>query len=222
MKRWFSKLVIAGYLSTLGFGLFAHTLSYKQTSHPMMYYIVWDMFCGWSAYDTRLHVVSEGESGKFYELTPAPWGELRPYGSVGRRHYDMFLQFGYDFAQNTLKHTRHEPMTRIFVVEEAWAKKFNMPEAVWNRRYDEPKVVSTYYHVRQVLTADGALLRSYPAWLALQSDLAVSRNPRLQADMKRNQPFYALDPRNHSYSAITLERFENPGEGTSVGSPLGH
>ena len=185
-----------------------------------MYYIVWDMFCGWSAFDTRVHVISEGESGKFYELTPAPWGEIAPYGSIGRRHYDMFALFGYRFGNNTLAHTQHEPMTRIIVVEENWAKKFNMPDWLWKQRYEEPKNVKKYYHIRQIMTADGTPLLTYPSWLSVQATAAISRNPRLQADMQRNRPFYALDPRNNAYGAIALEQFDNPA-GETVGSPLG-
>lgn len=217
MKRWLSKLTIVSYLSVLAFGLFAHTLSFKATSHPMMYYIVWDMFCGWSAYDTRVHVISEGESGKYYELTPAPWGEITPYGSIGRRHYDMFGLFSYDFAHNTLAHTEHEPMTRIFVVEESWPKKFNMPERLWQQRYEEPMDVKKYYHVRHVMAADGTTLVSHPTWLSVQANATIYRNPRLQAEMQRNQPFYALDPRNNSFGAIALE----PVEQSTAKAPLG-
>ncbi len=221
MKRWLSKLTIVCYLSTLAFGIFSHTLSYKNVSHPFMYYIVWDMFCGWSAHDTRVHIISEGESGKYYELTPAPWGELTPYGSIGRRHYDMWAQFGYQFAHNTLAHTRHEPMTRIFVIEESWAKKYNMPDWLWNQRYDEPKDPKMYYHVRQVMDANGSMLVNQPSWLAMQAHASISRNPRLQTDMQRNRPFYALDPRNNSYGAIMLQEFDQPAGNPPLGSLLG-
>jgi hypothetical protein len=104
-----------------------------------MYYFVWDMFCGWSAYDSRMHIVAEGESQTFYRLTPAPWGEFQPFGSLGREHYDSFNGHGVNIGMNVLKHTQHEPMVRLFVIEESWAKKYNLPDAVWKTRYDGSK-----------------------------------------------------------------------------------
>jgi len=220
MKRWLSTLAIGCYLSALAFGIFSHSMYYKNTSHPAMYYIVWDMFCGWSAHDSRLHVIGEGESGKFYQLAPGPWGELEPFGDLGRRHYDTFLQFGHRYAQSTLAHTQHEPMRQIYMVEECWPKKFNMPEWLWNQRYDEPKDIKKYYHVYRVAAPDGTTLQSQPSWHTVQALASVSKNPRLQADVKRNQPFYALDPRNNSYRSIALEGVENRVGQSPEGSPL--
>ncbi len=128
MKRWLTHLTIVGYLTALGWGIVAHSLNFGTHIHPSMYFVVWDMFCGWAAYDTRNQVIVEGESGKFYEVLPAPWGEIHPYGDLGRRHYDPYQTFCMSMAQNVLKHTDHEPIARIFVLEEAWAKKFNLPD----------------------------------------------------------------------------------------------
>ena len=73
MKRWLATTFIAAYLFILSGGLACHAMGFAVTSHPLMYFIVWDMFCGWCAYTTQTHVIAEGESMKFYELAPGPW-----------------------------------------------------------------------------------------------------------------------------------------------------
>ena len=63
VKKWLTHLVITGYIGALAWGLVSHTFEYKNDSHPAMYYIVWDMFCGWGSYSNRVQVIAEGESG---------------------------------------------------------------------------------------------------------------------------------------------------------------
>ena len=193
MRRWLACGFISTYLTTLAWGLVCHTLSFNQTAHPLMYYIVWDMFCGWGAYASHIHVIAEGESGKFYELTPPPWGEMRPYGSIGRQHYDSFLAHASTQAMNVLQHTRHEPITRMFVVESAWAKKYDLPDFVWNQTYNEPKDPAVYYRLRQELSSDGMALRRYSSWGENYAWLSVVDNPRLKAEARAAQPFFMVD-----------------------------
>src|SRR5690606_4665176 len=129
--------------------------------HPMMYYVVWDMFCGWAAHECRYHVIAEGVSGRHYEVVPGPWGELRPFGDLGRHQYDADAVHAGRIAMNVLRHTDHEDITRILVVEENWPKKFNMPDAQWQARWDVPKDPKSYYTLRHVITAEGVLLQTY-------------------------------------------------------------
>lgn len=193
MKRLASKLVIFAYLAALTGGTFAHTVNFKTAFHPMMYFFVWDMFCGWSAYESRTHIIAEGESGRFYRLTPTPWGEYHPYAAAGRQHYDSFGNNAYQIASNCLKQTRHEPMNRIYVVEECWSKKLNLPDAIWESRFDEEKDVHTYFHTRSTWTPDGKLLVFNAPWEIYQANLNLADNPRLQADAQRGRPFYAVN-----------------------------
>jgi hypothetical protein len=155
-----------------------------------MYYLVWDMFCGWSAYDSRIHVVAEGESQTFYRLTPTPWGELHPYGMLGREHYDVFNNHAGQIGLNVLKHTQHEPILRVFVIEESWAKKFNLRPEVWESRYDDPKDKLSYFRVRAVVLPDSQVVEKYDSWMAHQAGRMFGDNPRLQADSKMNQPIF--------------------------------
>lgn len=226
MRRRLSWMFVATYLGALAWGIVAHTVSYRSASHAGMYYVVWDMFCGWAAYTTRMEVVGEGESGKFYRLAPGPWGEFHPYGSLDRRHYDTTGRTCGRLALNTLRHTRHEPIVRIYTIEESWAKKFNLPDAVWACRFDGPKDVRKYHQIRSVHDPDGNVRQILPNWLDHQAYLAVAENPRLSREYHKGRPFWAPSPGTRI--ALADPMFSNrPGataegaSGRAVSSPLG-
>ena len=209
MKRWLTHATIAAYISVLGYGIACHAVSYKVSAHPLMYYIVWDMFCGWAAYSTRTHIVGQGESGKYYELSPGPWGDFEPFGHLGRRHYDTFTTHAPRLAQNTLKHTQHEPMSRVFVIEESWPKKFNLPDRIWEKSIGDERDFHKYYHVRAILDGDCRPVKVNPLWLVYQSGRSITNNPRLQADSKRGKQRYAVSlPKHRSVSHFADQRYD--------------
>ncbi|MEZ6147088.1 MAG: hypothetical protein R3B91_17050 [Planctomycetaceae bacterium] len=193
MKRWISQTFIVAYLSVLMYGVFCHTLYYKTDQHPAMYFIVWDMFCGWTAYETRTHVVGEGVSGQYYQLSPGPWGTIKPHSKLDRRHYDSGSLYSVDLAMNTLRQTQHEPMARLYVVEEAWPRKYNLPDNLWAQRYTEPKDRVSYYQLRGSYTPDGQPTEQWPPILTRLAQDAIMANPRLMQDMHKGKPFYAFD-----------------------------
>ncbi len=194
MRRWLAHSFVAIYLSTLLYGLVCHALEYRINQHPGMYFVVWDMFCGWTAYETRVHVLGEGVSGEFYNLAPGPWGEIPTFGDLDRRHNDHTRNHAYRIGLNTLRHTDHEPMTRIMVVEEAWPRKFNLTDHLWSQRYPEAKDPVSYYHVKQTLSPDGHTIYNQPMWLERLASDCVMNNPRLRADITKGRPFYAVNP----------------------------
>lgn len=198
MKRCLAICTIVSYLGVLSWGVAAHALNFHVADHPGMYFIVWDMFCGWNAYEDRTHIIGEGESGRFYELAPGPWGEIKPFGDLQRHHYDPFVNHSASIARNVLRHTSHEPMQRIYVIEETWAKKFNLPDEIWAERYREEKDPHSYFHLRKVLTGDGMLVSSSSSWFDFQTQASVGDNPRLWADARRGKPFFDLKPMNRS------------------------
>lgn len=202
MKRWLSVGFIVVYLGVLSLGVVGHTIGYGTGAHPLMYYLVWDMFCGWSAYDSRIHIVAEGDSRRFYELTPAPWGELHPWGHLGRQHYDMFNSQTHRMADNVLKHSSHEPISRIYIIEECWAKKYNLPDSVWQARYDEPKNPQHYFRMRSVLMADTMRGENYANWLTYQTARSIADNPRLNAQATGSRPMFLLDLENQALSGM--------------------
>lgn len=203
MRRWASSLFIAAYLGALGFGVFSHAFTFLKGAHPAMYFLVWDMYCGWSAYESRLHVLGEGESGRYYQLAPGPWSDFRPFGSVSRQNYDVFAQFGHRFAANALAHTQHEPIHRIVVVEESWAKKYNLPDELWALQYDVPKDPHSYFHVRSIYNPRGECLQQSRGWLTTQAELAILDNPRLRQDMRKGHTFFASHPGDRSNPGVT-------------------
>ena len=194
VRRWLASLGIAAYLSALLFGIVAHATNFHEGSHPSMYFIVWDMFCGWAAFESRTHIVGQGLSGTYYELAPGPWADYHPYGDISRQHYDSFNAYPVAMALNALKHSQHEPMTRLYVVEECWAKKYNLPDAIWQRRYSEPKQPLSYFRLRTVMTPDGQIVRNSSPWLTYQTNLTITDNPRLLAAARSGQPMFAIRP----------------------------
>ena len=198
MKRWLASSFIALYLAALGWGIIAHAATFYTNVHPAMYFVVWDMFCGYSHYEKRVQVIGEGESGAYYELAPGPWGDFYPFGDTARRHYDIHNTHTQRLVDLALNHTTHEPMTRVFTVEQWWPKRYNLPDWLWQQAYDEPKDVMIYSQVRRVATPDGQVLQHYNDWLTDQWAMCVMDNPRLEADRRRGRPLFALNPPRQS------------------------
>ncbi len=209
MKRWLTHLTIAGYLGLVLYGLFCHALKFNTGSHVGMYFLVWDMYSGFCAYESRLHIVGEGESGQVYQLAPGPWGDFHPFGDISRHHYDVHAQFADIIAMHTLRHSAHEPMRRILVFEECWSKKYNLPDHLWNLRYDEPKDPMSYFHARAVIDRDGQYSQRTSDFPSLLAGLSIMNNPRLQQDVSRGQPFIALDPVAPRSSSVVPAGFHN-------------
>ncbi len=195
VKKWAAAAFITLYLGALGFGIVSHTFQYLTASHPAMYFIVWDMFCGWSAHDSHVHVIAEGESGDFYRLTPAPWGSFVPFSTKQRRNYDSKFRYVGKIGANVLRNTAHEEMLRILVVEESWPKQFNIPDHVWNENYNEPKDVYKYHRTIAELTPDGQLTNRSPSWLEHQFAWITIENPRLRGDSRKGGSPYVVSPK---------------------------
>ncbi|QDU81646.1 hypothetical protein Pla110_33900 [Polystyrenella longa] len=230
MKLWLANLVIVSYLGAMGFGLFSNVMGYMNASHPAMYFVVWDMFCGWSAYENRIHLVGEGESGTYYDLSSGPWGEFTPYSDIGRRHYDYNGLNLKNISENVLAHTSHEPMARIYVFEENWAKKYNMPDYIWSRLYDEPKEPRSYFAIRQVLDSNSQIALSNACWLSRCSQNDFVNNPRLQREAQSASPYYTFDnaskrkPASRSTSRPKEEKtvFQDQKEPDNLFTPAGN
>lgn len=201
MKRWLAKLIIGSYLTALAMGVGCHAMNFGISSHPAMYYFVWDMFCGWSAHEVRYHLIAEGESGSFYRLSPPPWNTFSPYGDLERHQYDVIGNAHAKIAKNTLRHTDHEPITRFFLIEEAWPKKYNLPEQLWAERFDEVKDPHSYFWLKATFDSDGTVLQGNGDYISHLQSIAITDNPRLKEDSMRGKPFYAVDPIQRTKSA---------------------
>lgn len=194
MKRWSTHAIITIYLGVLTTGVVAHAVQYREHSHPLTYFVIWDMFCGWTAWEQRSHVLAEGESGQFYEVAPGPWGSYSAYSeNVSRQHYDPFAEHMLRQAQNTLAKTSHEPIRRILVVEESWAKKYNLPAHLAAKLTPAPTEKQSYIHIRDMFLPDGTLLEHRGAWLSMQSQAALFDNPRLEQLAMPQLPVVAMN-----------------------------
>ncbi|MCA8999244.1 MAG: hypothetical protein KDA80_19785 [Planctomycetaceae bacterium] len=192
MKRRLINLFIAGYLGLLGYGLFTHFVGYKTYSHLGMYFLVWDMFCGWDTFENRHHLIAEGESGQYYDVSP-PWPELRPFGADRRFHYDHSAVYCGRIAANVLRQTEHEPIVRVLAVDEVWSKKYNLPDSLWERRYEEPREKRSYYYIRGIYETNGAVAQRHLDWTNHLSYQALIDNPRLREDISRSRPYLTSD-----------------------------
>jgi hypothetical protein len=192
--RWIKHLLIASYLLALAAGIVAHGLKVGTNSHPLMYFIVWDMYCGWAAHECRIHLVAEGESGTHYEVLPPPWGDFAPFGTVGRQHYDTVHNSIHRMGLNVLKQTDHEPIVRLKVIEESWPKKYNLPEHLWAARFEEPREPMSYFWNSEIFDGEGEVINSVPVYLTQLYNQAIGSNPRLAADARKNQSFIAINP----------------------------
>ncbi|MEI8381174.1 MAG: hypothetical protein WCJ09_13680 [Planctomycetota bacterium] len=218
MKRWLAKLTIGTYLTALALGIGSHAMNFGTGAHPAMYYFIWDMFCGWSAHEVRYHIVGEGESGQHYRLSPAPWSTFAPYGDLERAQYDALGNSYIKIALNTLRHTDHEPIARIFVIEEAWPKKYNLPENLWAARFDEPKDAHSYFHLKSIYDGEGGLIQFNPDYVTTLQQLAITNNPRLRADSLRGRPFFAVDPA-HRGAYVMEPQSVSPPESSASSEP---
>ena len=193
MARRVAAAFIACYLGVLGYGLAAHTIGYKTYAHLGMYFVVWDMYCGWNGWESRTQILAEGESGSIYDVGKPPWGEVCVYGEPDRRHYDTYCLHAIRIAENTARHTEHEPFVRYVVVEEAWAKKYNLPDSLWAQRFEEPKEPRRYCRIRAAYQGNGECIEANPNWSDWLMAQALNDNPRLQRDMQLHTPFMTTD-----------------------------
>jgi hypothetical protein len=219
MKRRIVNLGIYGYIGALVFG-FLCVATQVRFFFPPLYFLTFDMYGGWSGYDCRMQIIGEGESGRFYVLSPGPWGEFKPYScNLSRQCYDQAFEYGAILARPGLRHTQHEPILRVFVVEQEYPKKFNLSDAQYQAYYGKPKPQRIYSHTRMVLTPEGEILTQSPTWLRYQDNLSIVDNPRLVADGTQNRPFLwsavqTPGPGGYSdgagVSAATLDRLGSP------------
>jgi hypothetical protein len=193
MRRWCVGIFITAYLTALTGGLACQTLRVGLSSHPGMYFILWDMYCGWAAYNSKYRAIAEGVSGTCYDLNPAPWGTFKPYDTQDRYQYSTATGWMAKAAAHTVAHTQHEPIAQIFVIEETWAKQFDLPDYVWKTRYNIPMQKYTYSSVRIQMDGTGAVVQAYPNWVEVQRQTMAGDNPRLQQNIRNTKPFWIVD-----------------------------
>ncbi len=188
ISRWASGIFIASYLLCLAGGITGHALKLKPAGTTVGYFFVWDMFCGWQAWDVRTRIIGEDASGNFYAVEE-PWGPVTPSGNVPRINHDVNNTLLSRHIKNVLDHSAHPPIDRVYVVQEIWPKQNNVPDHLWSKCFYEPRDAAVYYNLRVICDAQGNWLDSYPDWFAVQNHQAVVENPRLQRASAQSTPF---------------------------------
>ena len=186
LGKWSAGLFIACYLLVLSCGIVAHALKIGLAGNTFSYYVVWDMFCGWQAYDQRTHLIASTESGDYYELRE-PWGEFCPFGGLGRLQYDLSNEMTSRHIDHLVRHTQHEPIESVYVVQEVWPKQYNLPERLWQQNFGNERDKTSYYHLRAICSKTGRVVRLYPDWLNQQTLNSIGDNPRLRREVRQAQ-----------------------------------
>ena len=181
---------ITAYVGALTFGVVGHALKVGICGNTLSYFVVWDMFCGWSAWDQRTHVIAEGVSGKYYDLKE-PWGEFHPFGNTSRVHYDHTNHMLPKHIRNVLDHTAHEDINQVFMVQEVWPKQYNLPPRLYEKYFQRENDKVSYFHLRAVLSDDGKPLKMFPDWFVQQELNSINDNPRLQQQASRALSVYS-------------------------------
>lgn len=211
MRRWSTNLMICSYLGVLLYGLTVHALKINPYDSMGNYFVVWDMYCGWTTYEKRGMLIAEGESGRYYDVSP-PWNELRPFGSAERHDYDDWGLYNGFVAANILKQTEHEPIVQLMLIEQHWSKKYNLPDKLWSMRFDEPKTPQVYYYLRSLFETDGTPIARHFDWKSNLAFHSIIENPELRSTVARSQPYLGADEiYRPSTGSIQQASFESPG-----------
>lgn len=189
LRRLLAGTFIAGYLGCLAFGIVGHALKINAVSTTFGYFIVWDMFCGWQAFDNRTHLIGEDAEGHYYSVTE-PWGAFNPFGHVPRINYDISNNLTPRHIKHLLSRTAHPPIDRVYVVQEIWPKQFNAPDRAWASYFHEPKEQVSYFNLRAICRADGMPVEVFPDWFSQQTMKSIADNPRLQQQSQQATPYF--------------------------------
>ena len=202
-----ATLFVSAWLGVMSFGVVGHTLKVGICGNTLSYFIVWDMFCGWAAYDQYTHFIAETTDGKFLDVKE-PWGEFQPFGNLGRVQYDATSQMFSRQIRHVLRRTQHDEIDRVFVVQEMWPKQYNMPRRIWDHYYSSPPDKVSYHHIRAICSPDGNPITLYPDWVAQQRLNSIADNPRLQREVQQAQASVntLYTPRNRDDGRATAAR----------------
>lgn len=218
MKRRLQNGVIAAYILCFVGGFLAMSLHLAVPGQTFVYFVTFNMFSGWSCFEARMHVIGQGESGTFYQLSPGPWAEFHPYGSLARQHYDPHLENGWPFAENVLRHTTHEPIVRVIVIEEEYPKRLNIPAAQYEAYYNKPKIAQRYFSTRCVMDSHGYVLSQQPEWLRIQDQVSLLDNPRLISEADQHRAVELTDGAVPIRGVYAVGHFYEPS--SHIGPPL--
>lgn len=164
-------------------GFFLGHMLDLTSARGLSYFFTWDMYGGHSPWETRVHVVAEGHQGALYRVLPGPWAPFQPHGDAFRHDRDWHWDWRQGNLKNTaesiLERTDHEPIAAVYVVEERWLSKYNLPDDLWSRHYGVEKPQGRYFRVREVFAPNTDQRQTYPG---LESELLAATPLPLTAE----------------------------------------
>ncbi len=110
---------------------------------PWAYFFTWDMYPFYRTTSSRPLAFGRTKNGTCVELLPSPLQEFRwgLDGTATRTDMDRGFRYTSSTIRKVLrssKHADHNPIVHVYVIEEYWPARFNLPDDVYSRTIDWP------------------------------------------------------------------------------------
>ena len=143
---WIRRLLVVAfilsYLAAGVFFLYCHLLG-QTRGLPWGYFWTWDMFPNYPSFSARRLALGETEGGHFVRVFPTNKMHYRRGGSGDYTRFDLPRN---DAAlrkavEETLEAAHasaaDDPVTYVFLVEEYWPVRFNLPDDLYRKAFGE-------------------------------------------------------------------------------------
>ncbi|MCA9070185.1 MAG: hypothetical protein KDA84_14730 [Planctomycetaceae bacterium] len=130
------------YLATGALYCYRHLLG-DTTQSAFGYFWTWDMFPNYPSFSARRFALGQTRSGRFVRVFPTEQVRFRRGGNGNFTRFDLPRK---DAAlriavANTLElyppETARDPITYVFLVEEYWPVRFNLPDDLYQDAYGD-------------------------------------------------------------------------------------
>ena len=165
VRRLAFPLVIAAYLGCIAFSFFRHVLG-DPGEHPIAYFWTWDMFAGHPAESSRRLVIAKTDDGRFVQFIPGSgqrfrWGRGGDATRIDLDRRTVHLRAAVEYELRCFRSIAPDrPLERIYVVEQYWPARFNLPDGLYEATYREPNPRRKYWRVlHEADISGGQLLR---------------------------------------------------------------
>ena len=142
-------VLIGGYLGLLGLNLGRQILG-DPAPAALGYFFTWDMFPFYHAWSSRRTAIGKTAAGRYVEIVPAGAQRYRggADGNLTRADLDRGENTVRKLADQTLAHTHDiesDPVTQVWLLEEFWPEKMNLPSDLYEEFWGTSKPERTYW-----------------------------------------------------------------------------
>ncbi len=146
----FRRLLVVGfvliYLAMGGMFFYFHLLGDSTKWPRMAYFWTWDMFPNYPSFSARRMALGQTQSGKFVKVFPT---EKIRFRRGGHRHLTRFdlprnnaaLRIATEQTLQAVSAVSpvaaKDRVTYVFLVENYWPVRFNLPDDLYQKTYDE-------------------------------------------------------------------------------------